>query len=82
MYTDIHLHHFRAVLALSKSGETLASAQEKLMGLSIEDVIKIGENLRLVPIKSGSSKRDTCRKRRRYHLHELANITGFKSKND
>ncbi len=47
MYTDIHLHHFRAVLALSKSGETLASAQEKLMGLSIEDVIKIGENLRL-----------------------------------
>ena len=46
-YTDSHLHHFRAILALSKSGETLASAQEKLKGLSIEDIIKIGENLRL-----------------------------------
>jgi DNA-binding transcriptional MerR regulator len=47
VYTDIHLHHFRAILALSKSGETLASAHEKLTGLSIEDVIKIGESLRL-----------------------------------
>jgi len=46
-YTDSHLQHFRAILALSKSGETLASAQEKLKGLSIEDIIKIGENLRL-----------------------------------
>jgi len=47
VYTDNHLHYFRAVLLLSKSGETLASAQEKLMGLPIEEVIKIGENLRL-----------------------------------
>ncbi|MDQ0897456.1 MerR family transcriptional regulator [Paenibacillus sp. V4I7] len=47
MYTDSHLYYFRAILTLSKSGETLASAQEKLKGLSIDDVIKIGENLRL-----------------------------------
>lgn len=46
VYTDNHLHYFRAILLLSKSGETLASAQEKLAGLPIEDVIKIGENLR------------------------------------
>ncbi|ANE47742.1 MerR family transcriptional regulator [Paenibacillus swuensis] len=50
MYTDIHLHHFRAILALSKSGETLASAQEKLKCLSMEDIIKIGENLRIYQI--------------------------------
>lgn len=47
VYTDNHLHYFRAVLTLSKSGETLASAQQKLVGLPIEEVIKIGENLRL-----------------------------------
>lgn len=47
VYTDIHLHQLRAVLALSKSGETLASAQEKLKGLSPEEISKIGENLRL-----------------------------------
>lgn len=47
VYTDLHLHQFRAVLALSKSGETLASAQEKLKGLSLEEIRKIGENLRL-----------------------------------
>jgi DNA-binding transcriptional MerR regulator len=47
VYTDNHLHYFRAILTLSKSGETLASVQEKLNGLSIEDVEKIGENLRL-----------------------------------
>ena len=47
VYTDDHLHYFRAILTLSKSGETLASVQEKLNGLSIVDVTKIGENLRL-----------------------------------
>jgi DNA-binding transcriptional MerR regulator len=51
VYTDNHLHFFRAILTLSKSGETLASVQEKLMGLSIEEVAKIGENLRLYQSK-------------------------------
>jgi DNA-binding transcriptional MerR regulator len=46
-YTDNHLHYLRAILVLSRSGETLSSAQEKLAGLAIDEVIKIGENLRL-----------------------------------
>ncbi|MEK3903962.1 MULTISPECIES: MerR family transcriptional regulator [unclassified Paenibacillus] len=47
VYTDNHLHYLRAILVLSKSGETLASAQEKLAGLPLDDVIKLGDNLRL-----------------------------------
>lgn len=47
VYTDNHLHFLRAILVLSKSGETLASAQEKLAGLTMEEVVKIGENLRM-----------------------------------
>ncbi|WP_205516232.1 MerR family transcriptional regulator [Paenibacillus sp. SYP-B3998] len=46
-YTEDHLAHFRAILTLSKSGETLANIQKKLKGLSIGEVGKIGENLRL-----------------------------------
>lgn len=47
VYTDVHLHHMRAILLLSRSGETLASAQEKLAGLPLDEVIKMGDNLRL-----------------------------------
>lgn len=47
VYTDSHLHHLRAILVLSKSGETLASIQEKLAGLLLEEVMKIGHNLRM-----------------------------------
>lgn len=47
VYTDSHLHYMRAILVLSKSGETLASAQEKLAGLPLVEVMKIGDNLRL-----------------------------------
>jgi DNA-binding transcriptional MerR regulator len=47
VYSDNHLHYFRAILTLSKSGETLAAVQEKLKGLSTEEVAKIGENLHL-----------------------------------
>lgn len=47
VYTDSHLHYLRAILVLSKSGETLASAQEKLAGLPLAEVMKIGDNLRL-----------------------------------
>ncbi|MDQ0111178.1 MerR family transcriptional regulator [Paenibacillus harenae] len=47
VYTDNHLHYFRAILTLSKSGETLAGIQEQLERLSIEEVIRIGEKLPL-----------------------------------
>lgn len=47
VYTDSHLHYLRAILVLSKSGETLASAQEKLADLPLKEVVNIGENLRL-----------------------------------
>jgi DNA-binding transcriptional MerR regulator len=47
-YTDNHIHHFRAILTLSKSGETLASIQEKLKKLSLEEITKIGESLHLL----------------------------------
>jgi DNA-binding transcriptional MerR regulator len=47
VYTDNHLHYFRALLTLAKSGETLASIQEQLKQLSIEEVIRIGEKLPL-----------------------------------
>ncbi|MEK3685958.1 MULTISPECIES: MerR family transcriptional regulator [unclassified Paenibacillus] len=46
-YTDNHLHYLRAILVLSKGGDTLSSAQEKLADLGMDEVIKIGENLRL-----------------------------------
>jgi DNA-binding transcriptional MerR regulator len=47
VYTDNHLHYFRAILTLSKSGETLANIQDKLQGLSMLEVSKIGEKLPL-----------------------------------
>ena len=47
VYTDVHMHHLRAILLLSRSGETLASAQEKLAGLPLDEVMRIGDNLRL-----------------------------------
>ncbi|WP_339257437.1 MerR family transcriptional regulator [Paenibacillus sp. FSL P2-0136] len=46
-YTDSHLHYLRAILVLTRSGETLASAQEKLAGLTMDEVMKLGDNLRL-----------------------------------
>ncbi|WP_256758503.1 MerR family transcriptional regulator [Cohnella sp. WQ 127256] len=47
VYTDNHLHYFRAILTLSKSGETLAHIQEKLQNRPMEEIIKIGEKLPL-----------------------------------
>jgi DNA-binding transcriptional MerR regulator len=47
VYTDNHIHYFRAIMTLSRSGETLAAIQRNLDGLSLDDVAKIGENLRL-----------------------------------
>jgi DNA-binding transcriptional MerR regulator len=51
-YTDNHIQYFRAILVLSKSGETLASIQEKLKKLSLEEVTKIGESLQLLQSKN------------------------------
>lgn len=45
VYTGNHIHYLRAILTLSKSGETLASIQEKLSALSIEEIKKIGDHL-------------------------------------
>lgn len=47
VYTENHLYYFRAILTLTKSGETLAGIQEKLHGLPIDEVIRIGEKLPL-----------------------------------
>ncbi|WP_121610759.1 MerR family transcriptional regulator [Mesobacillus foraminis] len=41
VYTDNHLYYFRAVLTLSKTGETLASIQETLADLSIDEIKEI-----------------------------------------
>ncbi len=46
VYTDTHMDYFRAIIMLSKSGETLANIQVKLAGLTHEEVAKLGENLR------------------------------------
>lgn len=47
VYTDKHLHFFRAIITLTRTGETLAAIQEKLMLLSIEEVEKIGQQMHL-----------------------------------
>lgn len=45
MYTDKHLHCFRAVLTLAKTGESLAAIQERLQILSLDEIKKIGEQM-------------------------------------
>ncbi|MFP4977519.1 MerR family transcriptional regulator [Paenibacillus sp. CN-4] len=45
VYTDHHLEYFRAILTLSRTGETLASIQETLKKLSLEDIKKISQQL-------------------------------------
>lgn len=47
VYTDQHIHYFRAVLTLSKAGESLASIQETLRSMSDEEVKNIGAQLPL-----------------------------------
>ncbi|WP_338042467.1 MerR family transcriptional regulator [Paenibacillus ginsengarvi] len=51
VYTDKHIDYFRAILTLSKSGETLAAIQTKLQSLSSEDIARIGESLHLYQSK-------------------------------
>lgn len=45
VYTDSHIHYFRAIITLSRTGETLASIQETLKKLSLEDIQKISQQL-------------------------------------
>lgn len=47
VYTDKHLIYFRAIITLSRTGETLASIQETLNKLSFNDIEKISEQLTL-----------------------------------
>lgn len=47
VYTDIHIHYFRAIITLSRTGETLASIQETLKKLSLEDIEKVSQQLTL-----------------------------------
>ncbi|MBE2975813.1 MerR family transcriptional regulator [Priestia megaterium] len=51
MYTETHLHYFRAVLTLAKTGESLASIQKELKSLSLDDVKKISEQMSLYDSK-------------------------------
>jgi len=47
VYTDKHIHFFRAIITLTRTGETLASIQEILNPLTIEEVEKIGQQMHL-----------------------------------
>jgi len=47
VYTDKHLHFFRAIITLTRTGETLASIQEKLKTLSLEEVEKVGQQMHI-----------------------------------
>lgn len=46
-YTDRHLHYFRAILTLARSGESLADIQERLKEMPLEEIAKLGEKLPL-----------------------------------
>lgn len=48
VYTDKHLHYFRAIMTLSRTGQTLASIQETLQNMELKDVEKISEQMALV----------------------------------
>jgi DNA-binding transcriptional MerR regulator len=47
VYTTKHLCYFRAILTLTHSGDTLATIQEKLKTLPIEEIKKMGDHLHL-----------------------------------
>jgi len=47
VYTDKHLIYFRAIITLARTGETLASIQETLNKLSLDDIEKISQQLTL-----------------------------------
>jgi len=45
VYTDKHIVYFRAIITLSRTGETLASIQETLNKLPLADIEKISRQL-------------------------------------
>jgi DNA-binding transcriptional MerR regulator len=47
VYTDNHIEYFRAIITLSRTGETLSSIQETLKKLSLVDIKKISQQLTL-----------------------------------
>jgi len=47
VYMDKHVQYLRAIITLSRTGETLAAIQEKLRDLSMEDIEKIGDQISL-----------------------------------
>ncbi|WP_028610854.1 MerR family transcriptional regulator [Paenibacillus harenae] len=47
VYTNTHVQYLRAIITLSRTGETLAAIQEKLKNLSMEEIEKIGDQLHL-----------------------------------
>lgn len=47
VYLDKHVHYLRAIITLSRTGETLAAIQEKLRDLSMEEIEKIGDQISL-----------------------------------
>jgi DNA-binding transcriptional MerR regulator len=47
VYTNKHLQYFRAIITLTRTGETLATIQEMLRTMSIEDIAKIGDQMHL-----------------------------------
>ncbi|MCK9859575.1 MerR family transcriptional regulator [Paenibacillus sp. ATY16] len=47
VYTNKHVQYLRAIITLSRTGETLAAIQEKLSNLSMEEIEKIGDQINL-----------------------------------
>lgn len=47
VYSQRHIHFFRAIITLTRTGESLAFIQEKLKSLPIEEVEKIGQQIHL-----------------------------------
>lgn len=45
VYTEKHLSYFRAIVTLARTGKTLASVQETLQNLSLEEIDKIGNQM-------------------------------------
>jgi DNA-binding transcriptional MerR regulator len=45
VYTDNHLLHFRAIITLARTGETLAAIQKRLKDLPLEEIRKIGDQM-------------------------------------
>ena len=47
VYTEKHVLYLRAIITLSRTGETLAAIQERLNDLSMEEIERIGDQINL-----------------------------------